>query len=174
MRRAGLWLTVMGATLILASGVALAAVIQCVPGAASCDGTDQADQITGTDGPDVIFAEGGDDTVTAGAGNDQITGDGDLATNDGKDTIFAGSGDDEFGAFGRSDMLIGGPGNDTIHAVDSAPKGFDAVRGEKGNDTIDAVDSVKDNINCGGGTDQVTFDKRIDVVAADCERLDPQ
>jgi Ca2+-binding RTX toxin-like protein len=149
MRRAVLlWLTVMGALVLLASGIALAAVVNCVPGV-PCMGTDQADQITGTSGPDEIFAEGGDDTVRAGAGNDGITGDGDLAANDGEDTIFAGPGDDEFGAFGRSDTLRGGSGNDTIHA---------------------ALDGVKDDINCGkGSSDRVDFDSGIDVVAANCE-----
>ena len=148
MRRAVLlWLTVMGVTLILASGIALAAVVQCVPGQ-QCNGTDQADQITGTGGPDMIFAEGGDDTVKAGTGNDQITGDGDFGGNDGEDTIFGGPGDDEFGAFGRSDTLEGGSGNDTIHA---------------------AMDGVKDDIDCGrGSSDRVDFDRGIDAVSR-CE-----
>jgi Ca2+-binding RTX toxin-like protein len=147
MRRAVLlWLTVMGVTLILASGIALAAVVQCVPGQ-QCNGTGQADQITGTGGPDMIFAEGGDDTVKAGAGNDQITGDGDTPANDGEDTIFGGPGDDEFGAFGRSDTLEGGSGNDNIHAVDG----------------------VKDDIDCGrGSSDQVDFDGGTDAVSR-CE-----
>jgi hypothetical protein len=148
MKRAALWLTVMvGALVLLASGIALAAVIQCAAGATSCNGTDQADQITGTGGPDMIFAEGGNDTVRAGDGNDQITGDSDSPVHDGEDTIFAGPGDDEFGAFGRSDTLRGGNGNDTIHAVDG----------------------VKDDIDCGkGGSDRVNFDSGIDAISR-CE-----
>jgi Ca2+-binding RTX toxin-like protein len=148
MRGAVLLFTVMvGALVLLASGIALAAVVQCVAGATSCNGTEQADKITGTAGPDDIFAGGGDDNVVAGAGNDRITGDSDIGSHDGKDTILAGPGDDEFGAFGRSDTLRGGTGNDTIHAVDG----------------------VADDIDCGkGGSDRVDFDSGIDAISR-CE-----
>jgi hypothetical protein len=74
MRRAVLLcLTVMGVTLILASGIALAAVVQCVPGQ-SCLGTTASDEITGTDGSDSIFAFSGRDDVFAQGGSDRVRG----------------------------------------------------------------------------------------------------
>ena len=44
-----------------------------------------------------------------------------------------------------------------------------------GNDVIEAHDDPgKDTINCGDGTDTVDFDGGgVDVVAADCENIDP-
>jgi Ca2+-binding RTX toxin-like protein len=119
MRRVILLLTVIGATLIVASGVALAAVVQCVPGATSCDGTDQADQISGTNGPDQVFARDGSDTVEGlddadlllgGDGNDDVLGD------DGDDLVEGGSGED---------LLEGGDDEDEIDARDGFPKGRD-------------------------------------------------
>jgi hypothetical protein len=91
MRRAVLSLTVIGALLLLASGIALAAVVQCVPGAATCVGTQQDDQITGTNDRDEVYAEGGNDFVSGAADDDVLYGDGDLP-NDGNDTLEGGSG----------------------------------------------------------------------------------
>jgi hypothetical protein len=74
MRRAVLlWLTVMEVTLILTSGIALAAVVQCVPGQL-CLGTSSSDQITGTDGSDNINAFSGRDDVLAQGGSDRVRG----------------------------------------------------------------------------------------------------
>jgi Ca2+-binding RTX toxin-like protein len=176
MRRAVLLcLTVTGATLILASGIALAAVVQCVAGAATCVGTQQDDQITGTDDRDEVYAEGGNDRVDGYADDDVLYGDGDLP-NDGNDRLYGDDGDDYLDGFGGNDRLYGDDDRDTIYAVELPPNpGIDYVRGGSGSDEIYAGDGFKDTIRCDTGvSDDVWYDNGIDVVAADCENLHPQ
>ena len=48
--------------------------------------------------------------------------------------------------------------------------GNDTVKAGKGNDEIEADDGRKHLIDCGSGTDKVTFDKSLDKVAANCEK----
>ena len=71
---------------------------------------------------------------------------------------------------------MGGGGNDWFYAnadkLASNP-GEDTVKAGKGNDIIKAVDGHKDTIDCGSGTDEVTFDKNLDQVAANCEKQQP-
>ena len=66
MRRTLLLLSTMMLALLLASGVALAANIQCQGG--PCVGTEQNDRITGSLEDDVIQALGGRDHVTGRGG----------------------------------------------------------------------------------------------------------
>jgi Ca2+-binding RTX toxin-like protein len=192
MRQVALSLTVIGATLLLASGIALAAAVQCVPGAGSCLGTAQDDVITGTDGHDAIFAhsgsdevyaQGGDDSVSGGSGADLLLGDSsESAAFAGDDQIFGGVGMDSVSGFGGSDNLSGSYGNDIINAepyllppADTPPEGVDSVKGGRGDDTIYARDGVVDNIDCGTGSFDgvLRYDSSIDVVAANCEFLFP-
>jgi RTX calcium-binding nonapeptide repeat (4 copies) len=59
----------------------------------------------------------------------------------------------------------------------------DWMRGWAGNDTIYVSQRARDNrlgpgtskeiVDCGSGTDTVTFDKGVDVVKANCERKYP-
>jgi Ca2+-binding RTX toxin-like protein len=159
----------------LAAGAALAAVVQCVPGAATCVGTDQADQITGTFGDDQMYAQGGNDDVSGGNGEDSLIGDGDLASLDGNDDIDGGDDEDVLQGFGGSDYLDGSYDRDTIYAQeDSTRKGTDTVKGGSGSDDIYAHDGVVDRIDCGTGIDEVTYDSGIDVVAANCEDRFPR
>lgn len=90
--------------LCLFAGVAIAAIVTCVAGAATCPGTDNADTITGSTSADTINAKKGGDTiytqpqpfayndtydndvVNAGPGADKIY------ANDG-DTFSSGTGD---------------------------------------------------------------------------------
>jgi hypothetical protein len=66
-RRAILLLTLMPATVLLAGGVALAAVITCPTGpGGECRGTPQADEITGASGADTIYALAGNDSALGG------------------------------------------------------------------------------------------------------------
>jgi Ca2+-binding RTX toxin-like protein len=164
MRRAVLWLTVTGAMLILASGIALAAVVQCVAGAPDCADTVQDDQITGTNDRDVVYARGGNDRVVGYDDDDDLYGDGE-GGNDGNDRLYG---------FGGNDRLEGDRGRDTIYAVeDPFVPGIDSVRGGSNNDEIFAVDAVKDTIRCDEvSSDDVWYDSN-DVVAADCENLHP-
>jgi hypothetical protein len=67
-RRAILLLTLIPATVLLACGVALAAVITCPGG--ECRGTPEADEITGASGADTIYALDGNDSALGGRVDD--------------------------------------------------------------------------------------------------------
>jgi Ca2+-binding RTX toxin-like protein len=102
MRRTIVLLTTMALTLLVATSVALAAVISCPNGNAGfCRGTSSADTMTGTDTID--FNNGDTAATTSG---DQIYG---LS---GSDTLYGKGGPDALhGAF-QADKLDGGAGND--------------------------------------------------------------
>jgi Ca2+-binding RTX toxin-like protein len=76
MRRTILLLVIMSLTLLLASGLALAAEqIDCSDSPAPlCVGTPNSDEIEGTDTPDDIRARAGNDVVKAGADDDLVYG----------------------------------------------------------------------------------------------------
>jgi hypothetical protein len=166
----------------LAAGVALAAVVSCVPGATTCSGTTQDDHITGTNGVDNIYASYGNDEVYAksgadivkgGPGQDSLVGD-DENPSTGNDRLYGNGGDDLLSGELGSDYLNGGGQDDTIYAQGSEfwgsnPEGKDTVLGETGDDTIDAHDGFVDSIDCGDGFDEVIYDSGTDVVAANCE-----
>lgn len=165
----------------LAAGAALAVNLQCLPNAAQCLGTTSGDTIVGTDGRDIISASngkdtvhgrGGDDHVNGGQGNDVLMGDAGATAQylDGNDYIYGGDENDRLYGYGGSDYLSGSYDDDTIDAQEwSTQKGTDTVKGGTGGDVIYANDGVVDNIDCGEGTDEATYDSGIDVVAANCE-----
>jgi len=72
--------------LLLASGVALAAVITGTDGADSMEGTPRSDTIQGFRGEDTITGRASGDTLRGYSGNDTTDGQG------GGDTIIAGTG----------------------------------------------------------------------------------
>ena len=105
MRRAVLLPAVMALTIVVASGVALAATIT---------GTANDERLIGTRYADTIRAGGGDDVVRALEGADRING------GNGRDTLYGGSGNDRLYSediFSQSgayrDVVECGPGNDT-------------------------------------------------------------
>ena len=99
MRRTILLLVIMSLTLLLASGVALAATIL---------GTDQSETLIGTRYADYIRAEGGNDVVRGLGGPDQLNG------KTGEDRVVGGDGDDN---------LYGGTGNDRLYSEDIFSQG---------------------------------------------------
>lgn len=123
MRRTILLLTTMAVGVLLASGIALAADLQCVVGR-TCFGTFAPDVITGTTTADTIKARAGDDQVSGLGGGDQIFG----------------------GADG--DFLSGGVGQDTL---DGGPNGFtyDWLCGGANNDML--VESLGQDVYTFGG-----------------------
>ena len=105
MRRAVLLLAVIAFTIVVASGVALAATIT---------GTADDETLIGTSYADTIRARGGDDVVRGLRGADRIYG------GNGRDVLYGGYGNDRLysedifsqsGAF--RDVVECGPGNDT-------------------------------------------------------------
>jgi Ca2+-binding RTX toxin-like protein len=145
MRRAVVLLMVVAAMLAVAGGIALAT--QNCTGGGDCIGTREADAIIGSqDFPNRIAAMEGNDTINGGPLTDEIYGD------EGNDTINSGA------------IAIGVPDSDVIY-------------GDEGNDTIDVRDndSGPDTVNCGPGKkDKVSFDKSEDVIANNCEVMQPQ
>ena len=178
-RRITLLATAIGVAMLLASGVALAATF---------DGTDGPDTFVGTDGPDDIRGRAGNDNLSGAGGIDRVRGDGGNDTlsggpggtldqrervegDGGNDTTSGDGGADEVrGGLGDDDML-GGGGADFIRADEA---GIDEVSAGIGADVIEAHDDAGiDTIDCGDGVDTVDFDAGVDVVAANCENLDP-
>ena len=171
MRRTILLVATMALTLLVASGVALAAIRI---------GTEGPDTLRGTNGDDTLIGKGGNDTLFALRGQDQLFG------GPGKDVLAGGS---RFGPLGGDKNLLGGGGNDGVFGGDGSDnvvgeggndwladhqRKSDTAVGGSGDDVIDVVSDVrpseKDTVVCGSGFDRVLAD-RNDVVAADCEKV---
>lgn len=149
--------TVMG--VLLASGVALAAIKT---------GTNGNDRITGTNGPDILSGKGGKDFIVGLQGPDVIKGGAD------NDTLF-GSDADRVPEDNSSDIIEGGGGNDDV----AGGLGADVLKGGSGDEFIihgpfrpalGSVDRAKDVISCGPGDDAVLAGKN-DRISSDCETV---
>ena len=171
-RRAALLLSTIGLAVLLAASAAYALDIQCPPsvGSAACIGTDDADVMDGTDGLDTIVGLGGDDTIRGLGAPDRLTGDGNAAAVQGDDELFGGDGSDNLIGGAGSDLLSGEGGDDEVSA--GFLVGADAVEGGPGNDTVNAVEGQSDDIDCGPGRDSVRFDAGLDSVTR-CEIKEP-
>ena len=135
MKRGILLMATITLTVLLATGVALAAEIQCT-GGADCFGTNQADTLTGTaavdkiyglGGPDLIFGLAGGDSLFGGSGGDEIRGaaDGDIIVGaGGDDELRGGDATDEIIAGNGDDTVFGGPGVDFIGVAGDQQYGF--------------------------------------------------
>jgi Ca2+-binding RTX toxin-like protein len=173
-------------TLVVGSGVALAADVLCT--ANPCLGTPDPDSMEGTNNPEKIKALAGDDRVIAWGANDVIYGDegNDIVEGDpGNDTIYGGPDGDGSADAGDtfadtnleggndSDTVYGGGGADLIDAAandepyESAAEPLDKSYGGRGNDQIYAADGNKDIINC--GRDVAFIDEEIDTNIKGCE-----
>lgn len=174
--------------LLMAAGVAWAAVIQCQGGTNFCVGTTRADTMTGTNGADKIRARAGGDTVKGFGSNDEVQG------GNGVDRVLGNGGNDDFVFGGEAgtdpdhegpftdesdDEVLGGPGNDGV-VGGFAQGGRDSVFGGEGDDIMQTnqrgnVDSLgvkatKETIDCGKGVDTAVFDQGLDEVDVDdCE-----
>ncbi len=190
-------LAAMATAVLVASGVALAASIQCPNRQdGTCIGTPNDDRITGTPDPDFIRARGGDDVVSArggvggafggdfsigGASEDKVRG------QRGPDQVIGGSisgdfatGDLKF-ADNSDDVVRGGDGDDPTVAGGFGRGGKDRLYGEEGNDTMVAaqrgfpfegdVRVNKEVVDCGPGSkDTAYFDRGVDEVKDNCEK----
>jgi Ca2+-binding RTX toxin-like protein len=170
----------MGATLVLASGVAWAATIEC---SLPCFGTDEPDTLIGTFEPDEMYGFQEDDRLLGRRGSDLMIGDAvepSDSTTDGDDELYGSEGEDLLVGYGGSDLLRGGGRADQINArEDERPTenpGEDTVIAHQGRDEIAADDGHFDTINCGDGVDTVFFDDGpvvFDEVADNCENRNP-
>jgi RTX calcium-binding nonapeptide repeat (4 copies) len=144
-------LTISALLLLLCSGVALAATINC---SSSCTGTRFADTIIGSDRRNTIDGKPGNDYVEGKGGSDKLLGNRD------NDEIHGGAGPDELrgGKHSDTDLLYGDAGDDTLNAVDEFSPG------------------ATDYLYCGDGTDTAYVDGWTEVrpdVVVDCEVVIP-
>jgi hypothetical protein len=117
-----LLLAVMGAALLLSSGVALALnVINCKPDPGECYGTPRPDLMRASNQGNFMAGRDGGDTLK---GSDNI------------DTLRGQDGNDELFGRGYYDELSGGKGNDALAGGDSVPDDYLFLDANWGNDTI--------------------------------------
>jgi hypothetical protein len=156
--------------LLVASGVALAASINC-PNAPNgfCYGTSVGDGMYGDFRVDKMYGFGGADLMKADGNGDRMHG-GDehgwgdkllgqrgedwMAGNRGDDALYGGNGDDTVGGGPGDDLIQGGYGNDALYTG-------------TGDDQVNARDGHKDVITCGSGNDLIYLDFKLDVLR-DC------
>lgn len=172
-RRIVLVLTVMGAAVLLAGGVALAAIVEGTDGADNIVGTANADIIDGLAGEDLIAGMAGSDDIDGGGGNDELFGDDEAQTVHGaSDTVRGSGGNDRIVGGSGSDALSGGPGDDEIVEGPIDDQAHDSILAGDGADDINSasVPRREDEVICGAGVDEVQAD-RLDTVADDCERV---
>jgi len=190
MRRVILLLTMMAATLVVASGVALAVNKIGTNGPDTLKGTNSADKLLGKGGNDVLFSLAGRDNLLGEEGKDWVLGgnerrplggdknllggpgnDGVLGGKD-SDTLTGNSGNDLVNGDFGPDKIVGGEGNDYLTDGPRREGATDTLIGAEGDDVIDPFNkpAKRDLVTCGGGFDRVLAD-RADVVAPDCEKV---
>jgi Ca2+-binding RTX toxin-like protein len=113
------------------------------------------DTITGDAWRNVLLGREGTNTINGRGGNDNVISDGNggsLSGGDGNDLLMGQ----------RGATLRGGNGNDVIYALsspnDPPPVLTSYAEGGAGDDEISAQNASPDVIDCGDGTDTVTYD----------------
>lgn len=162
-------LVIMATTLVVGSGVALAATISCDGGV--CEGTDLPDNLSSTGAVrDIMYGFGDRDRLNAGGGDDVLYGnEGNdvLRGGHGGDDMYGGPGNDDFYGEAGADYFNGGTGKDRM----SGGGGTDELLGGEDDDTIAVQDGVFDKVNCGPGDyDAVVIDRRLDSIR-NCENV---
>jgi Ca2+-binding RTX toxin-like protein len=173
MRRTMLMLATMTLTLLVASGVALAATRIGTDGPDTLRGTKGDDNLIGQGGNDTLLALAGDDTLLGGPGKDVVNG-GSLAQPlGGHKNLVGGEGNDVVQGGLGSDNVLGGEGNDYMVGGEFEPPAVkDTLSGAEGNDVQLSINKPagKDVVSCGSGIDRVLADT-ADVVSPDCEKV---
>jgi Ca2+-binding RTX toxin-like protein len=142
-RRAILLLSAMVTMVLVAAGVALAALfVGTIGDDPSCAATTGDDEIAMGPGNDTCSALAGNDQVSGDSGNDTLFG------NPGNDQVFGDSGDDTLHGNLDNDQVYGGTGNDQLF-------------GDFGTDFLNSVDNVSgnDTVNGGNGIDRCVVDE---------------
>jgi Ca2+-binding RTX toxin-like protein len=173
MRRLVLVLVVMVATLVVASGVALAVNKVGTNGSDTLRGTNGDDKLVGKGGNDILLALGGRDNLVGGSGKDIVLGGSLARAFRGDKNLVGGSGNDVVAGGNGSDNVEGNEGNDLMADGDiGRDQAEDRLSGGAGKDAIIVVNrpAFEDIVTCGSGFDRVIADRK-DVVAPDCERV---
>jgi Ca2+-binding RTX toxin-like protein len=172
MRRVILLLAAMAATLVVASGVALAVNKIGTDGPDTLRGTNGDDNLLGKGGNDILFGLGGRDNLLGGPGKDIVLGGNERRLSGGDKNLVGGSGNDTAIGGLDSDTILGEEGNDLV--IDGPDREFatDKLSAGDGNDVVAAVNrpAFEDIVTCGGGFDRAIVD-REDVLAPDCEKV---
>jgi Ca2+-binding RTX toxin-like protein len=181
MRRTIMLLASIALTTVMASGMALAATVNCVAGAPECIGTPNPDTINGSADADNMYGRAGADEMRGNEGEDYLQGDRGadrLGGDEGRDTLWGGSLLGVGPLDDSSDVVHGGVESDYIYSGFAQKGSVDRVFGDRGNDTVEAEKAygypkTKDIVDCGRGkNDTVYFDKGLDVVE-NCEHRHP-
>jgi hypothetical protein len=157
-KRTLLLLTAMAATLIAASGVALAVNKVCSSGSTQsnpCSGTTGIDTLIGTSGVDYIKGLAGNDKISGGAGNDTTDGGG------GNDTYSYKEG------WGQDTLIDSGGSADALNfsAVASAGEGVDAdLRPELSGDSVDGPNGERIDLSSGTVVEKITGSSKLDFI----------
>ena len=174
MKQISLLLMVMAATLVVASGVALAVTKIGTDGPDTLRGTNGDDNFLGKGGNDDLFALGGNDNLLGGPGRDNVLGGHEIGPGPfgGEKNLLGGPGNDLINGGSGSDTIEGEEGNDFLIDSPFRKPSKDKLVGGDGNDVIDVLSrpAVKDSVVCGDGFDRVLAD-RADLVVPDCERV---
>jgi len=161
------------AALVMGGGVAWAVKVIHCPNSPkypqTCEGTDRKDVMHGTDERDVMRAGRERDTLYGRSGRDVLSGNG------GPDTFYGGQGNDrllsgcDFDSWCGGDEKHGGPGDDFLGGNLKSEKHFGGLGDDK---LIDNKSSKHPDVfSCGPGHDRVYYNKGLDRVADDCEKL---
>ena len=172
MKRTIVLLSTMALTLLVASGVALAANKIGSDGPDTLRGTNGDDNLVGLGGNDRLFSLGGTDNLLGGPGKDIVFGGNQrFELSGGHKNLLGGPGNDFVNGGKDSDNVVGGKGNDLLGDGVLRESSLDTLSGGDGNDVIlvDNKPAAKDKVLCGRGFDRVLAD-RADVIAPDCER----
>jgi Ca2+-binding RTX toxin-like protein len=148
MVRLFLLLAAMAATLIVASGVALAVNKVGTDGPDTLKGTNGADNLLGNGGNDVLFALGGRDNLLGGEGKDWVLGGNERRVFGGDKNLVGGSGNDGVNGGLGSDIVLGGSGNDFVHGDNGSDR---AIVGGEGKDFVDGARGTDRMLGEGGG-----------------------
>jgi Ca2+-binding RTX toxin-like protein len=160
MRRTVLFFTAVAVMVVVAAGVALAAVLVGTNGNNTQNGTPNPDRIYGLDGKDTQAGGQGDDYLEGGSAGDTSKGaaeDDLISGGDGQDTLgseLRERGDDVLEGSDGPDTINGGPDQDLIYGG----RGSDNLDGNDGADLVNSVDgSLNDTVD-GGDSPQGTSD----------------
>jgi len=189
MKRVILLFAAIAATMVVASGVALAVTKIGTNGPDVLRGTDHHDRLVGRGGPDALFGLGagdcllggnGPDSLHGGPGNDTVLGGGADCNAIGRvqerpaasDVVRGGRGDDILWGATGADVISGGRGDDELGDGEAHRGALDTLSGGPGDDFFIPWNSPagKDLVSCGGGYDEVVADL-ADVVSGDCEKV---
>ena len=166
--------------LVVAAGAAFAATVINCQVSVPCLGTDGPDELYGTAKYDRMEASQGDDLLYGRRGPDLLMGDDGgqpTSPNDGNDKLYGNRGRDDLYGDGGSDQLNGGHGNDYIDAAEyprtTSIGSEDTVIAGGEDDDVSAYDWHFDTIDCGDGSDRVTYDAGLDELSENCETANP-